>query len=147
MKLKFNWGTKIAIVYTAFVVFIGGMVYMSFGEKFDLVTEDYYAQEIAYQDKIDSRERLNALEKKIQISIEDQKLNITFPHDKNSKINGKVNCFRPSDETKDFTIKMEEYQGTLGIPLNKFSSGKYTIKLDWKANDKSYFTERVIIIP
>jgi predicted dehydrogenase len=48
-----NWGYKIMLVY---LVFISGMLFMAFKsseQDIELVTEDYYAKELVYQQKID----------------------------------------------------------------------------------------------
>ena len=56
--MKLNWGNWIAVAYSVFVLFIIAMVYLAFGEKWDLVAENYYEQEIQYQDKINSIENV-----------------------------------------------------------------------------------------
>ena len=48
-----NWGYKIMIVYLVFVAGIAVMVYNSAMQNIDLVTPDYYAKELKYQEKID----------------------------------------------------------------------------------------------
>ena len=50
--LKISWGTKIATLYIGFVGLIILMVSMSMRQRVDLVSEDYYNRELAYQDKI-----------------------------------------------------------------------------------------------
>ena len=122
--MKFNWGPGIAIGYTTFVLFIGFMVYKAFGEDFELVTEDYYAQEIKFQDKIDSKARARKLDGNLQTIVVGKNLKILFPQ-KEMALKGNVNCFRPSDETKDFTETFDVQDGTFSIPLNKFIKGKY----------------------
>lgn len=145
--MKFNWGTKIGIAYTVFVLFIIGMVYMAFGEKFDLVTEDYYAKEIAFQEKIDSKNRHAALDTQLKINVEENNLVLYFPHEKGVKINGKINCFRPSDENKDFVEEVKGSSFKYSIPLERFVKGKYTLKVDWKVDEEHYYNEQIIIIP
>ena len=151
--MKFNWGTGIAIGYTTFVLFIGFMVYKAFGEDFELVTEDYYAQEIKFQDKIDSKARARKLDGNLQTIVVGKNLKILFPQ-KEMALKGNVNCFRPSDETKDFTETFDVQDGTFSIPLNKFIKGKYLIKVEWSeanSNDgvksQNYYQEQTIIIP
>ena len=51
--MKWNWGTKIGLFYSSFVLFILGMIFLSSQEQYDLVTEDYYAAEINFQSTID----------------------------------------------------------------------------------------------
>lgn len=144
--MKLNWGTGIAIVYTTFVVFIGVMVYKAFGEDFDLVTEDYYAQEIKFQEKIDSRSRAEKLDVSVQTVVEGKSLKIIFPQE-SELLTGSINCFRPSDETKDFTETFKTEEGFHTIPLNKFIKGKYLIKIDWSLNGVEFYQEQTIVIP
>lgn len=156
--MKLNWGTFIAIGYTTFVLFIGFMMYSAFGEDFDLVTDDYYAQEIAFQDKIDSKTRAKKLNGNLQTIINGKQLQIKFPQ-KNAALSGTIHCFRPSDETKDFIETFEVENGTYSIPLNKFIKGKYVIKVEWSENsgpsapnstelsDRGFYQEQTIVIP
>ena len=44
--MKLSWGYKIMFVYTAFVAGIGFLAFKANNEKFDLVTKDYYDQEL-----------------------------------------------------------------------------------------------------
>lgn len=145
--MKLNWGNKIAIGYSSFVAFILVMVYLSFGEKFDLVTEDYYAKELAFQAQIDKKSRLEALDEKIKITVEGKDLIINFPHPEGTAINGTIFCFRPSDESKDFEEPIKILENKQRIPLAKFIKGKYLIQLDWNVNEESFYTEKTIIIP
>lgn len=144
--MKFNWGTKIAIFYTVFVVFTIGMVMLAFNQNFDLVTEDYYAQEIAYQGRIDQQTNANNLKEKVQIAIDKQELIIKLPGAEDKTYEGTINCFRPSDETKDFDVAITD-ASTQKIPLSKFIRGKYVVKITWSAHGESYYDEQTIIIP
>ena len=49
-----NWGYKILFVYIAFIAGILLMVFKSSTQKRDLVTADYYAKELKYQERIDA---------------------------------------------------------------------------------------------
>ena len=67
--MKWNWGTGIVFVMLGFISFILYFVItMSTDEKFshDLVTEDYYAKEIAYQNEIDAETNTQNLIEKIE---------------------------------------------------------------------------------
>ena len=144
--MKLNWGTMIAIFYSTFVLFMAWMVYKSSGENFDLVTEDYYAQEIKYQDKIDSKSRTKNLTGKLQTTIKGKNLVVLFPQ-KEADLKGSINCFRPSDASKDFTTSFAIEDGRFSIPLDKFIKGKYLIKVEWSNEGLNYYEEQSIIIP
>lgn len=141
-----NWGKGIAILYISFVVFIAFMVYMAFGEKYDLVTEDYYQQEIEFQSTIDKRENAKNLTSSLKVSINHSSVIIDFPQ-KNVVIEGMVNVFRPSDESLDFDHEFSSTKDQIEIPLKKFTSGKYLIKTEWKVDNNAFYQEETIIIP
>jgi len=144
--MKWNWGTKIAIFYCSFVAFIIFLVYLSFGQQYDLVTEDYYAEEINYQHTIDSKLRAKALNNELQASIKHKQLIIHFPQ-KNELISGELECFRPSDQNLDFTTSIETKTGSFLIPIEKFKKGKYRLKVKWIVNEVNYYQELIVIIP
>ena len=53
MESKFNWGWKIAILYGGFVCFMLVMVFIASNQKVELVTTNYYEEELKYQSHID----------------------------------------------------------------------------------------------
>lgn len=150
--MKIDWGNGIAFTYTAFVLFIAFMVYSAFGEKYDLVTSDYYEQEIKYQDKINSKTRTALLSNQLEVAIDGKELVLNFPQ-KNKTVSGNLQCFRPSDKDKDFSLDFEDIKARLALPLKKFSKGKYLLKLSWTAKEdngkesKEYYVEQSIFIP
>jgi len=146
--MKLNWGNWIAFAYTVFVALVIFMVYLTFGEKWDLVSEDYYEQEIKYQEKIDQKSRAIKAEIKPQISIAGQKLMLNIPmsvESQETKVEGKVNFFRPSDAGKDFEFTLKSLKES--IPLEKFSKGKYLAKIEWTYQGEKYYNEQTLIIP
>jgi len=48
-----NWGNKLVLVFIVFGAFIGYLVYQAVNTKYDLVSKDYYKDELRYQEKID----------------------------------------------------------------------------------------------
>ena len=48
-----NWGNKIILAFTLFVIFLGVLVYRSVNNNVQLVAPDYYEQELTYQHEID----------------------------------------------------------------------------------------------
>lgn len=140
-----NWGYKIAIFYTTFAIFIIALVVISFNQKYDLVTEDYYDKELKFQDQIDKQNLVNTNSKQVLWKHENNSLNLTFPATEN--VSGEIKLFRPSDAAMDFNVSvMPDSLGNQQIDLKTASKGKYLLQIDWKENDKSYFQENVIIL-
>src|SRR3954447_23751050 len=61
MKLKLNWGWALTLVFIAFATHISILVYKCTQQQFDLVSSDYYNEELKYQDKIDGMQNARQL--------------------------------------------------------------------------------------
>jgi len=147
--MKISWGTKIAILYASFLGLVITMVMMSMHQKFDLVSEDYYKQELAYQSKIDEMKNANALSTTVEHCFSSNQLELQFqPELRDKKVNGSILFFRPSDSSKDFetTIKLDEL-GKQKIELSKLSKGMYKMQISWKADNTPYYSEETIVVP
>ena len=143
MKIKFNWGTGIFIFIALFLLANAVVIYFSFQQKNDLVTEEYYPQGLEYQKQINRFAKANALSTKIVISEDKDGLVIKYPDDlKGKNLQGEVVFFRPSDENSDFhdSIRFDTAMIQL-IPEGKFIRGKYVAKFFWIMDGKEYAHE------
>ena len=59
--MKISWGYKIAGAYLLFVAGIMFLVYKANNETYDLVTENYYEEELKFQNVIDKKQRASSL--------------------------------------------------------------------------------------
>ena len=143
-----SWGIKITILYIGFVVLIVTMVAMTMSQKVDLVSKDYYAQELKFQDKIDQSNRANALIEPLNWMVSNGKIEINFPKEfKNQKITGTINLFRPSDASLDKKIAVLSMQnGKQIISTSTLKAGVYKIQIEWNVGDESFYNEGVIKI-
>lgn len=144
-----SWGTKIAVLYIGFVVLILSMVILSMQQKIDLVSEDYYANELVFQNKINEMNNANALTEKITHTIYNNRFTITFPSVfKNEKLTGNIEFYRPSDKSKDLKLPVQ-LNGDLeqSVDLTRLSKGMYKMNVEWLAGKTGYFTEETIVIP
>jgi hypothetical protein len=143
-----NWGTKIAVVYSLFVVLMVGMVILAFQYDVNLVATDYYAQELEYQSQIDSHNNLVSLEEKMQVKVlpSTSSLEIHFPEGALAAgAQGHLQFFRPSDRAMDFDLKFDGSKGKLlQIATAKMAGGYWRIKMNWESEGKSYFYEQQI---
>jgi hypothetical protein len=142
-----NWGYKITIFYSLFVLGILFMVFKSSTQNMDLVTTDYYAKELKYQEKIDEIKRVNDLKEEVNYSIKANQIVVNLPTfflDK--QINGTMDLYCPSDEKKDITQKFEGKNIQIIMPLPTQRKGLYELHLQWQANGVSYYYEKKIFI-
>lgn len=141
-----NWGKGIAAIYIVFVVLIGGMVYITTQQKFDLVADDYYDQELKFQKKIDATTNANQLQNKVDFALTETDLIVLFPSQLNLKsINGNLLCYKSSDSKKDVKIDLNlDDTGKQLIERKIFASGLYTLQLSFNIDGKDYFMEKEI---
>jgi len=142
-----NWGKKILIIYIVFIAGILFMVYRSSTQNTDLVTTDYYAKELKYQDKIDEMNRVTALSAPVEYVIRDNALLIKFPVDFAGKeLVGEAVLYFPADEKKDIKKNFTVQDGTVQIEIPPANRGSYELHLSWKAAGLSYYFEKKIFL-
>jgi hypothetical protein len=141
----FNWGHKIAFLYTAFVVGMLFMAYKSSQQKFDLVQTDYYAAELKYQEVIDASERSKALGGNLIVKFETDSVKILLPVLLNgSKVKGKLHLYCPADQQQDQHFDFETINGAVAFKSVGQKKGYYTIKLDLQQSGIAYYYEQKI---
>jgi hypothetical protein len=143
-----SWGFKIACLYTGFALLIATMVILTIGENTDLVTPDYYEQELKFQDRIDAIDRTGVLQEPLIWKLEQRRLYLNFPHETSGKeISGTVYFFRPSDAKLDKNVTIPETSdSTTSISTSTLQPGMYKMQISWQANSATYFNEGVIQI-
>ena len=80
-----SWGYKIMFVYIAFVAGIGFLIFKASNQEFDLVTKDYYEQELKYQQVIDQSANASRLSMPLYIEKKEAELKISFPDEMKNK--------------------------------------------------------------
>lgn len=74
-----NWGHKIIIVFILFAAGILTLVTKSMHTRIDMVTPDYYAEELKYQQVIDGRREAQSLSAPVSINQSVQSIGVLFP--------------------------------------------------------------------
>ena len=146
MKIKFNWGTGVFIFITLFILVNAFVIYKSFQQRNDLVTEEYYPQGIEYQKQIDRFANTKGLSSKIDISENGNELVIVYPVElKGKDVKGKVIFFRPSDEKADFQDSISFDTAMIQkIPVQNMVKGKYIAKFFWIMDGKEFAHESTV---
>lgn len=115
-------------------------------QTIDLVSEDYYAQEVKYGQRMEEMKNEQALEEPVAMKQEGNALFIHFPK-LPAKIEGTVQLFRPSDKRFDQEAALvlnEENQHI--ISLKDLPRGYYRVKVSWQAGAAPYYTEETVFI-
>jgi hypothetical protein len=125
-----SWGNKLIIVFIVFAALMATLVYKATQAKFELVSKDYYQDELRYQDKIDGAANA-ALEAPISIQVNDEIISIEFPDaQKNANITGEAWFYCSVDATKDkrFVLSVDS-TGIQRIERKGLQKGDYQVKI------------------
>ncbi len=140
--MKINWGSGVVIAFVCFMVFILSFVYRSLvmeEYQHELVSEDYYKEELHYQEEIDKMNKAKTLEENVKLSNTPEGIRITFPQNMDTdSISGSVSFQRYSNKKLDFVVPVQLEDHAQLIPDGKLASGKYIIKIDWKEGSEAY---------
>lgn len=145
MSIKWNWGTGITLVYIGFVVFMLGMVYLCTRQNVDLVTADYYAEELKFQQVIDGKNNEHLLDKATAVVMGTNEVTVTLPMDKIDE-GGTVLFYKPDNSTYDFTVALNG-NTEITVPRERLMTGMYKVKATWQHEGKPYFNEQALYVP
>ena len=146
-KEKMNWGYKIVIVYCLFMAGILTMVYKCTQQNVDLVADNYYDQEVQYQDQYNRMQNSNHPENKLVINAMLGSAEIQFPTAYlNSKVEGNITFFRPDNKALDFCTPIALSSGVQKIQSEKLTKGYWKVQIYWNANGKPFYQESKIHI-
>ena len=141
--MKFNWGYRIAAFYLLFVAGMSYLVIRSSMQRVDLVTADYYSEEIRYQDRINETRNAEGLSAPVQVSYEAGIITLRFPEElKGKRIEGTVQLYCPSNKNKDLLLSILAEDNTARITIPRQNTGFHQLKLNWKAGGVGYYHEK-----
>ena len=149
MKVKLNWPTGIILALLSFIIFILSFVYKAtFVPEYDhqLVSDEYYNDELNYQQEIDKLKRASELIENISIKKIATGLLIKFPTDIDSKqIQGAISFKRLSNHKLDFSLPIALTSNQFLLKDEKLVEGRWDIKIEWQVEEKTYlFKEKII---
>ncbi|GAB4230192.1 MAG: hypothetical protein Tsb0034_01980 [Ekhidna sp.] len=139
-----NWGNRIVLAFALFAAFIGYMVVRAFQEDFDLVAEDYYAQEINYQKKLNKLANAADEEKEVVVKQSGQVIHLTFP---DKEASGSIHFYHPSRKIFDRTFDIDLGDGGVQtIDRSDLVGGSYRVNINWVSEGTDYFQQSSIYI-
>lgn len=148
--MKFNWGTGIVIGATAFTTFISVMVYKCVQQSFDLVSPDYYAQELKYENQITRINNTADLKDRFAVSYDQQNKMINLSLSsfvKESISGGTVVLYKPDNASADKIVDLILSDGgTQEIGASGLPPGAWDVKVSWSSGGNEYYQKERIYI-
>ncbi|MDP5171046.1 MAG: FixH family protein [Bacteroidia bacterium] len=143
-----NWSTRIIILYVGFVALILALVFGASSQTFQLVTEDYYAEELDYQAQIYASQNAQELATPLTVytDMATKTMILHFPPEQVS-VQGEVNFYRPDNADQDKQVVLRMTNGQQEINLAGMARGRWITKVRWESEGKPFFHEEGLFIP
>lgn len=146
--MKWNWGTGIALTLVLFACIMTFMVIKASQQRFDLVSENYYEEEMAYQEVIDQKSNALLLNSKAELQLIDGKLVLSLPEDlalKDKRYTVLMYC--ETDARLDFFISNKSSsENSIAIPFKHWNTGKWIAKVKLNCENVDYYFEPFILL-
>lgn len=146
-----NWGKAIPLVFILFAGFIGTMVFRMSSQRVDLVRDDYYQDELAYQQHIDRvsnahNTRPDQSNSAITMTYQSHQQQVVFALP-DSLRKGQITFYRPADRRQDFQVPMLGGHATRQVvSTEKLSKGHWRVQFSWSDGRRDYYKEEQLFI-
>lgn len=146
--MKLSWGTGIVVAFIAFICFILYFVVIASTDEranHDLVTEQYYEQELDFQKEIDAERNASELSGKIIVTNVAGGLWLQFPASwGNTNLKGKVSLYRPSNRALDFELPIALLESGMLVPEARLPEGRWNLSIRWELNGEQYLQKESV---
>lgn len=143
--MKVSWGTGIVIAIALFIGFIMTMVVkMSTDPRADheMVTDNYYAKELAYQEVIDAKK--NASNVKLEYESTEAGLLLTLSNTPEVLNNVIVELYRADNRKLDIHLPLERTSNQILIERQLLVQGKYNLSIEYRHEGELFLIESPI---
>jgi hypothetical protein len=138
-----NWGKRVILLLSAFVLFIGGMSIVMFMQP-DEADNQYYEKGLAFNGDYAKEKQVITDNAQPKITLADKKLLIRFVE----PVKGKLEFLRPANGKMDKTFALAgDANNELSIPLNNIATGRWKLILNWESLGKKYLFTQEINVP
>ena len=134
-------------IITAFVFLFCGIItviIIAFTHRETLVSENYYDQEMTFQNQIDAAARAQKSGAAISTGSVGGNVLISVPAEQLAqKLSGTIELYRPSDSKLDQTLQLEpRADGTQMLDVSKLAAGLWQVRVKWIVGGDNYFLEQ-----
>ena len=140
-------------IVLAFALFIGGtvaLIVIACTHRTDLITSDYYADELRFQLRLDEVNRSARLADKVEVSFDTvrQSIFLTLPPAMvNAVSTGEIQLYRPSAIDRDVVVQLQlDPTGTQMIDATTLLPGLWKVRVHWTARSQDYFVDKSVLI-
>ncbi|HEV2209212.1 MAG TPA: FixH family protein [Verrucomicrobiae bacterium] len=144
------WPLAIILTFALFISGTIGLVVMACSQKVELVNNNYYDQELRFQNQLDRMQRANQLLAPATVSYDPVRQLIRFqlPIDqRRSPATGRLELYRPSAAGLDQRLDLHvDSDGVQAVDASQLARGLWKIRVNWRVASQDYFIDQKIVI-
>jgi nitrogen fixation protein FixH len=140
-------------IIAAFAIFISGtvaLVVLACSQRVDLVSSDYYEQEIKFQNHLDRLRRTRNLDVQGAVGYDStkQQITISVPTDQLRRaVSGRIQLYRPSAAGLDRQVVLSpDSKGVQVVDAKDLQPGLWKVRVSWTVGDNDYFMDQKIVV-
>jgi len=144
------WPYAIIGWFVIFASALAAWVAFAVRQNLDLVSPDYYEQEIRYQDHVDRLNRSAGVRPDAVVHYDGAKAEVMVrlpPGGLGDGVSGRVQFYRPSDARLDFVVPLAvDSAGVQRIGVSRVRGGQWKVRPQWNVGNREYFIEQTLVL-
>jgi hypothetical protein len=144
------WPVSIISFFAVAIIGCGTFIVFCSRHPADLVTADYYEQELRYQGQINRMHPSGPGPQLAAVAYDAAKQRITIslpPGQLQAHVTGNIQLYRPSATDLDRMITFEPNEaGIQTIDASQLIPGLWKVRVSWAVNNQEYFVDQKLVI-
>lgn len=144
------WPYGIVIAFAIFITGTASLIVLTSFHGQELVTADYYEQELQYQRQLDSQARTGALQGQVSAVYDATARCIRIavpPEHAAGNPSGSIQLYRPAAAGEDRRIPLAvDPSGRQQIDAGELSPGLWRVRLGWKHGGEDFVFEAKLVL-
>ncbi len=137
--------------FACFAAATVGLVILATSQPEDLVSADYYGDELKYQGRLDSLNRTAALGATVAVAYDSTQQAITVrlpPEQARRHPTGRIRLYRPSAARLDREVPLAlSLVGCQVVPAGDLAAGLWNVRVAWTVAGQDYFWDQRLVVP
>lgn len=143
------WPIAIIAFFIVFATFLATFVVWALGQRQDLVTENYYEQEIRFQEQLDRlhRTQTQSGQTTVTFDVVKNRIVINLPPAQAAAARGTIQFYRPSNAKLDHEIPLAvNADGVQTLDAQAMAAGLWKIRIHWSVKGQEYFFDQAVVV-
>ncbi|MBI3850263.1 MAG: FixH family protein [Verrucomicrobia bacterium] len=148
--LRNLWPHAIIATFVIFICGTAALIAIACTHQTDLITPNYYEDEIKFQSRLDQLNRTAPLSNQVVVAYDaaKQSISISLPAGQTSSVtSGRIELYRPSATDRDRELKLQiDASGSQTVDAASLLPGFWKVRVHWTTQGQDYFADKSIVV-